>query len=226
MDYNTIKITVAEAEKILFDLYGIKGKASSLPGYIDFNFRIKIENEEGYILKICRPDENKKHLEYQQYLLQFIESSDEIIIAPKVITDKNNDSISEITDAFGKKRFVRMLTWVSGSVWSSVNPQLEDFRFSLGEQCGILTKALQSFDHPEAHYNFDWDIAQSLWAMVRTESPDTSPRETSSRSANINACSDRRLTAGRIPPVGTSSPYIEAEWRFIERPISFKDRPL
>ncbi len=163
MDYNTIKITTNQAERILFELYNIKGKASSLPGYIDFNFRIKIENEEGYILKISRPEENKKYLEFQQNLLQSIEASDEDLIAPKVVTDINGNSISEITDEFGKKRFVRMLTWVSGRVWSAVNPQLENFRFSLGEQCGLLTKALQSFDHPEAHYKFEWDVAQSLW---------------------------------------------------------------
>jgi len=163
MKYNTIKITPSEAEKILLELYGIKGNASSLPGYVDFNFRIKIENEEGYILKITRPEENKKYLEFQQHVLQFIEINDESLIAPKVIKDKNDDSISEITDGFGKKRYVRLLTWVSGRVWSSVNPQLEDFRFSLGKQCGILTKALLGFDHPEAHYNFEWDIAQSLW---------------------------------------------------------------
>jgi len=163
MDYNTIKIEPKQAENILFELYGIKGSASSLPGYVDFNFRIKIGNEEGYILKISRPDENKKYLEYQQQLLQFIEKSDENLIAPKAIKDKNNDLISEIIDDFGKTRCVRLLTWVSGKVWSSVNPQLEDFRFSLGEQCGVLTKALQGFDHPEAHYYFDWDVAQSLW---------------------------------------------------------------
>ena len=52
MEYSTIKITALEAEKILFELYNIKGKASSLPGYVDFNFRIKIENEEGYILNV------------------------------------------------------------------------------------------------------------------------------------------------------------------------------
>jgi len=163
MDYNTIKITPFEAEKILFELYNIKGKAAVLPGYVDFNFRIKIENEEGYILKISRPDENKKYLDFQQQLLQSIENNDKNLIAPKVALDKNNNSISEITDEFGKKRFVRMLTWVSGNVWSAVNPQLEDFRFSLGEQCGKLTKALQNFNHPEAHYNFEWDVAQSLW---------------------------------------------------------------
>ena len=163
MKYAQQKISTSEAEKILFDLYRIKGTASPLPGYVDFNFRIKIENEEGYILKISRVEENKKYLEYQQHLLQFIENSDEEIIAPKAVTDKNNHLISEITDRYKKKRCVRLLTWVSGKVWSAVNPQLEDLRFSIGAQCGTLTKVLQGFKHPEAHYNFDWDIAQSLW---------------------------------------------------------------
>ena len=163
MNYAQQKISISEAEKILFDLYCIKGTASPLPGYVDFNFRIKIENEEGYILKISRVEENKKYLEYQQHLLQFIENSDEEIIAPKAVTDKNNHLISEITDRYKKTRCVRLLTWVSGKVWSAANPQLEDLRFSIGAQCGTLTKVLQGFKHPEAHYNFDWDIAQSLW---------------------------------------------------------------
>ena len=163
MDYNTIKIDTKQAESILFELYNINGKASSLPGYVDFNFRIKVESSEGFILKISRPEENKKYLDFQQNLLQSIEASDEDLIAPKIIIDRNGNSISEIKDAFGKQRYVRMLTWVSGRVWSSVNPQLEDFRFSLGKKCGLLTKVLQDFDHPEAHYYFEWDVAQSLW---------------------------------------------------------------
>ena len=42
MNYAQQKISTSEAEKILFDLYQIKGTASPLPGYVDFNFRIKI----------------------------------------------------------------------------------------------------------------------------------------------------------------------------------------
>ena len=73
MNYAQQKITIPEAEEILFDLYNIRGTASPLPGYVDFNFRIKIKGEDGYILKISRVEENKKYLEYQQNLLQFIE---------------------------------------------------------------------------------------------------------------------------------------------------------
>ncbi|WP_273567462.1 aminotransferase class III-fold pyridoxal phosphate-dependent enzyme [Maribacter halichondriae] len=56
-----------------------------------------------------------------------------------------------------------MLSWIPGRLWSQVNPQTENLRLSLGKHCGNLTKALEGFDHPEAHRGFDWDLAQSLW---------------------------------------------------------------
>lgn len=162
-NYTQVKIQTQQAEVVLWELYNIKGKATELPGEIDFNFRIKIENEEGYILKISRPDEDEKYLDFQQKLLQFVDDTGKKLIAPKVIKDKNGNTISEITDNFGNTRKVRLLTWISGRVWSQVNPQLDDLRFSLGEQCGLLTQALQGFDHKEAHRDFEWDVAQSLW---------------------------------------------------------------
>ena len=177
MNYAQQKITIPEAEEILFDLYNIRGTASPLPGYVDFNFRIKIEGEEGYILKISRVEENKKYLEYQQHLLQFIENSDEEMIAPRAIKDKDNHLISEIKDRYKKTRCVRLLSWVSGKVWSAVNPQLEDLRLSIGSQCGTLTKVLQGFKHPEAHYNFEWDIAQSLWTKKQLHLFETPEKE-------------------------------------------------
>ncbi|MDN3491513.1 aminotransferase class III-fold pyridoxal phosphate-dependent enzyme [Winogradskyella bathintestinalis] len=163
MNYDNLKITPQHAEDILYDLYHIKGTASALPGEIDFNFRIKTKNSDGYILKISRPNEPLNYLDFQQKLLQFIEKNDQELIAPKVINDKNGKSISQFTDAYGNLRNVRVLSWISGRVWSSVNPQLTNLRYSLGAQCGLLTKALQGFDHTEAHREFEWDIAQCLW---------------------------------------------------------------
>ncbi|WP_239021913.1 aminotransferase class III-fold pyridoxal phosphate-dependent enzyme [Pontimicrobium aquaticum] len=152
-----------EAEDILFQLYNIKGKAFELPGEIDFNFRIKTESHDDYILKISRPNENKNYLDFQQQLLQHIEKNEEKIVAPKVIKNFDNESISSITDDAENIIFVRLLTWIPGRLWSQVNPQLDNLRFSLGEQCGLLTNALQTFDHKEAHRKFAWDTAQSLW---------------------------------------------------------------
>lgn len=162
-NYTDIKISIPQAEQILFQLYGIKGKASELPGEIDFNFRIKVKDGEGYILKISRPNEDENYLDFQAKILQHVETNGKNLIAPKVINDTNGNSISEIDDELGNNRKVRLLTWVPGRIWSSVNPQLNDLRFSLGEQCGLITKALQGFSHPEANRDFVWDVAQSLW---------------------------------------------------------------
>src|SRR5690606_35168928 len=108
----------------------------ALPGELDFNFRIKVDNNPGYILKISRPNENENYLDFQQQLLQFVADHGQNFMAPKVISDTNGNAISKITDDFGKERHVRLLSWVSGRVWSGVNPQLDDLRYSLGKQCG------------------------------------------------------------------------------------------
>jgi len=163
MNYSNLKISIEQAQEILFELFNVKGIASELPGEVDFNFRIKIENEEGYILKISRPDEDESYLDFQQNLLQYVEQNGQHLIAPKVIKDKKGKGISVITDSSGNKRNVRLLSWISGRVWSSVNPQLDGLRFSLGEECGKLTQALQGFTHQEASREFVWDVAQSLW---------------------------------------------------------------
>jgi len=163
MNYNNLKISVQQAEKIALQLYNIEGVVSELPGELDFNFRIKVENNDGYILKISRPNENENYLDFQQKLLQFIEDNKVHLMTPKVINDTLENSVSEILDAYGKQRKVRLLTWVSGRIWNDVNPQLDDLRYSLGEQCGQLTDTLQGFEHKEAHRELVWDIAQSLW---------------------------------------------------------------
>ena len=90
---------------------------------------------------------------------------------------RDSHLISEIKDRYKKTRCVRLLSCVSGKVWSAVNPQLEDLRLSIGSQCGILTKVLQWFKHPEAHYNFELDIAQSLWTKKQLHLFETPEKE-------------------------------------------------
>ena len=163
MEYNTVKIIPTQAEDTLFELYNIKGKATALPGDVDFNFKIKTDKGELYILKISRPDTDETDLAFQQGLLQFLEKQEGDITVPKVILDKNGSSLTATIDSLGNKRCVRLLSWVSGRIWSSINPQSDDLRYSLGAQCGFLTQVLQKFDHQQAHRSFEWDIAHSLW---------------------------------------------------------------
>ena len=160
--YNTIKISLSEAKKILFDLYKIDGEISRLPGELDFNFRVKSSDSVSYILKISRPDENFEHLDFQTKLLEFVQKN-ETVFTPKVFKDKEERSISSIVDNNGSKRLVRLLSWIPGRMYIDVNPQTNNLRDQLGNYCGRLTKALHNFKHSHESFDFHWDVAQSLW---------------------------------------------------------------
>lgn len=163
-DYTKILITPDRAAQIALDIFDIRGEASSLPGEIDFNFKISTPRNESFILKISRPQECDAYLDFQQQLLDYIATNAlEFAKVPRVIRAINGEAISEMKDDFGEVRKVRMLTWIDGRIWSTVNPQSASLRYQLGQQCGKLTKLLHGFTHPEASRTFEWDIAQAEW---------------------------------------------------------------
>lgn len=171
------KMSSSEAEKILYDLYQLKGTATELPGEFDFNFRITMNNTDSYVLKISRPNQREFYLDFQQKLLQYLEDRLDSV-SPKIILDKNRKATSQYIDSSKNLRSIRLLSWISGRLWSKVNPYSNRLRLNLGEKCGEITKALQHFDHPEAHRYFEWDIAQSLWTCDYLALFDSKQKET------------------------------------------------
>ncbi len=163
MKSTTPQISPKRAEGIVLKFFNIRGKASPLPGYMDFNFRIKVAKGEGYLLKISPPEEDGDYLDFQQQLLRHVAQNGKDLMAPQVRNDIHGNSFAPFTDDAGNRHLVRLLSWVPGRLWSRVNPQLDELRLSLGEQCGKLTRALQGFEHPQAHRELEWDVARSMW---------------------------------------------------------------
>ncbi|MBC9796256.1 aminotransferase class III-fold pyridoxal phosphate-dependent enzyme [Sinomicrobium weinanense] len=163
MNYKTLQIDPGKAGSIASTLYGVHGTATALPGETEFNFRLDTNDGKVYILKISRPGRDMDYLDFQQQILRHVSGSDEEIAVPEVLDDIDGNSIAEIVDDHGEARKVRLLTWVPGRVWSTVNPQSDQLRFSLGETCGKITAKLRDFDHPAAHRTLEWDVAQAGW---------------------------------------------------------------
>ena len=162
-NYSKLQLTTQQAEEIAVKCFNIKGCATVLAGEIDFNFKLKTAEGVAYILKVSRPDEEYDYLDFQQKMLQYIEQQNGNLTIPKVVLDKDGNTISTIVDENGQQRYVRLLTWLSGRLWSAVNPQTDALRLSLGKKAGQITQALQGFDHPKAHRQLDWDNAQVAW---------------------------------------------------------------
>jgi len=162
VEYSSIKIQDEQAKEIAKSLYGVEGEVKVLPGYLDFNFLVK-SNSESYVLKISRPNEDIEYLGFQQEILQHLSKSE--LNSPNAYSDIHGNYISSIKDEDGKTRLVRLLSWIDGRLWSSVNPVKDDLLFSLGIEAGKITKALAGFEHPKAHRIFDWDLAQAEWTF-------------------------------------------------------------
>lgn len=161
LSYSSIQISEAQATKIAKTVYDLEGVISPLAGELDFNFKIKTTTAS-YILKVSRPDTNLNYLDFQTKLLQHIfkrKASNNTQIFP----DKDGQFIASIIDESGHNRSVRLLSWIDGRVWASVNPCTDALLYDLGEKAGSITRILQDFEHPNAHYQLDWDIAQAAW---------------------------------------------------------------
>jgi Ser/Thr protein kinase RdoA (MazF antagonist) len=144
-NYQTLSISEEQASEICHNIYGIKGIAKKQAGELDFNYKITTESGENYILKISRPNTNEAYLDFQQKLLLHIYSLNPNFKFPKIIQTKSGGNDSVIVDDYGQIRKIRLLDWVLGRLWSSVNPQLDDLRYSLGEKGGEITQALSNF---------------------------------------------------------------------------------
>ncbi len=162
IDYTSIKISADKAVTIAENLYKIHGKISPLPGELDFNFKITTDTTS-YLLKISRPDVSAEYIDFQSSILQHIHQQNPDFNYPKSFPDTEGNHISIICDESGNKRKVRLLNWIEGRLWSSVNPINDSLLESLGKEAGKIAQALQSYDHPAAHRKIDWDTAQAEW---------------------------------------------------------------
>lgn len=161
-DYQSLKISRQQGAEIANQLYGIAGDVTPLPGELDFNFKIDA-GDKSYLLKVSRPHADQEFLEFQLQLLHALAKNTTDINISIVYPDIRGNTLGQFVDQSGTTRFTRLLSWIDGRLWSSVNPQTEKLLESLGEKAGALTTALQNFDHPQAHRTFEWDVAQAAW---------------------------------------------------------------
>ncbi len=162
LSYQDLTISLQEAESIAAQCFNISGLASPLAGEIDFNFKIK-SREKKYILKISRPNVELNYLEFQDALLRHIDQKKPDFVYPKIVQDEANLTIKDYVDKNGVLRKIRMIEWIDGDLYSSVNYKNDALRHSLGQRSGELVQAFFDFDHAKSVRTFEWDIANGLW---------------------------------------------------------------
>ena len=162
MSSEKLLISIKEIKKILKHNYNIIGSINRLDGEIDYNFRVESSDKKEYLLKISRSNFNLDYIDYQIKLLDHLKKDFSINIPLNIQTIKGENFCIE-KDSQGDDRCIRLLSWINGRLWSSVNPIEKELRIELGSKTALLSQSLEKFKHPYSNRKIDWDIANSEW---------------------------------------------------------------
>jgi len=160
------EFSIDTIQKLALKYFDIRvEKIKQLYGEVDKNFYVKTESKEEYILKIGHPDSDFSMLEMQNEIMNHLSNTaPDYIQLPRLIKDRNGESIVSLFNENDRPHFLRLLTWVPGRLWANVNPTDDKLRSQLGVACANLNQALEGFEHPGAHQkDFKWDNANTTW---------------------------------------------------------------
>ena len=101
-------------------------------------------------------------IDYQIKILDHLNKDCSIDIASNIKTVKGEKFCIE-KDSQGDDRCIRLLSWINGRLWSSVNPIEKELRIELGSKTALLSQSLEKFKHHYSNRKIDWDISNSVW---------------------------------------------------------------
>ena len=143
-----------EVSILLEKHYHLTGDLQLLAGEVDQNLLLKDSTGGKHLVKLSTipPAE----FDFQMSMMDHLQSSKLPFVTPMVVP---SDSGNSIPFADGH---LRVHTWVPGRMMDDVNPRSNKVLRLWGAVCGSISKALEGFDHPEAHRVYKWDPLQTL----------------------------------------------------------------
>lgn len=143
------------AQAIAEKYFGIQASAHELPSERDQNFLLTSRDGEKFVLKIANRGEKREVLEAQNAMLEHL--AGKVSFCPRVTPAQSGKGIEVV-----EGQLVRVLSYLPGKPLAKVEVQPAELLYDLGRKLGQLDRALEGFDHPAAHREFHWDLAQGV----------------------------------------------------------------
>lgn len=158
--HHTPQLTNADAVALAQRLFALDTTAHLLYSERDQNFRLQaIDDGRQFVLKIANGAENRGMLEAQNAALKHLRERG-VMVCPQVFPTVDGEWIGATTRG-EQVYFVRLIGFLEGKVMGEVRRQSAELHHNIGYTIGRIDHALQDFDHPALHYEFNWDLAQA-----------------------------------------------------------------
>ena len=151
--------SAAAAADIALDQFGVQGASQPLVSERDQNFRLQCPDGKRYVLKISNQAEQFDVIDCQSKALLHVQSENPALPLPRVIPALDG-ALNGIAVHNGQAHFIRLLSWLDGSVLqeAAAGPLLARRMGGFLAQLGI---ALRNFDHPGAGLPLLWDMKRA-----------------------------------------------------------------
>lgn len=156
LDVTRSDFTIADAERLARELYGIAAKAKEFYSERDRIFHLKAGDGREHVLKLVHPDEDEATLDFQIQALNWIAREGPTLALPRVIRNKSGEQLGHTIDADGRRHPVWMLDFLPGVPLMEAKPRPAPLR-ELGGFAARVDLALAGYFHPAAGREIVWD---------------------------------------------------------------------
>ena len=153
-----------EIRKFARELYGLNVSVRPLDSYIDQNLHLTNEAGEEFVFKIANLAEKREVLDAQIQALKYLTAHCTTFEFPRVCRTLSGEEIFSVKNDEDSSHYVRMLTFLKGTLLANLELQTGEMLFGFGRLLGSMDKTLTGFYHPAAHRNLPWDLKNTLHA--------------------------------------------------------------
>ncbi len=161
----TPQFSLAAAERLAREQFGAGGRATALTSERDQNFLIERPDGNRIVLKIANAAEDRALLEAQQAALSHVAAR--VGITPRVERALSGETLVHAIDDAGRSHLAWAVSWLPGPPLATARRRSPALLEDLGRTVGALDAALADFDHPAAHRDFHWDLANGRAIIER-----------------------------------------------------------
>lgn len=156
----------SEAAALALQLFGLRGSIKALAGERDLNFLI--DSDDGrYVFKIANASEAAAMLECQHLVFEQLARQRVFSRVATPLQSLNGRQLETVQSRNGSQHLCRVLPYIEGDLFSSVETPGEVLLRDLGKTLGRLDRALVTFSHAALDRPILWNSCDALQTLAR-----------------------------------------------------------
>ena len=148
--------TVAQAERIARDTYGLAASIRPLPGERDCNFHLRTADQHEYVLKIVDLEASAQATDCLIRVLRHLAEQDPTLPVPRIFATQLGEDVGTV-QAGDASYTTCLVGYLPGQLLSQL-PSAVPLLSPLGEMLARIDRALQGFFHPALAQRLAWDV--------------------------------------------------------------------